>query len=332
MKSILLEMFNGKRSSYIPFWEVWFCMVGFCKNKYVGDYFKSVETRIEMAQDLGMDAVPLCFVPTNVTFGHNSDSGGGQQRYDGGTLTSLEQLNERDFAVTNQELLVWQQDRQKIADAGLACWMTLHHCFHAASISMGLENFSFMLYDNPNFLHRYMEWVEERNQWVIDEVIAIVKPDFVLFDGDCAYKNGLMIKPRHYRELVFERTQETVSHLSKLNIPYTFHSDGKIDDLLPILIELGFSAFHGCEAQANDLAFLVKEFGDDICLVGNMDIAFLSSASINEVKAKTENMLKIGSSKGKFIAACNTSPQDFIPDENYLAFCEVINAFKTSMA
>jgi hypothetical protein len=38
-------------------------------------------------------------------------------------------------------------------------------------------------------------------------------------------------------------------------------------------------------------------------------------------------MLKIGSQKDRYIAACNTSPQDYIPDENYLAMCEAIRDF-----
>ncbi len=58
-----------------------------------------------------------------------------------------------------------------------------------------------------------------------------------------------------------------------------------------------------------------------------MDVVFLSSASKEQVIKETENMLKIGSKRGRFIAACNTSPMDYIPEENYLAMADVIKNF-----
>jgi len=155
-----------------------------------------------------------------------------------------------------------------------------------------------------------------------------VQPDFVLFDGDCAYKKGLMVNPRIFRKLVFNRTKETVSYLKRFGIPYVFHTDGKLDEVIPLLIELGFSAIHGCEKIANNLKHLVDVFGDDIVLIGNMDVVFLSKASPEEVEKETEEMLRIGSSKGKFVAACNISPLDYIPEKNYLAMVKTIKSFK----
>jgi len=137
-----------------------------------------------------------------------------------------------------------------------------------------------------------------------------------------------MVNPKIFRRLVFDRTKETVAHLKRLGIPYVFHTDGKLDDVIPLLIELGFSAVHGCEKNANDLKRLVDVFGDNIVLAGNMDVVFLSKATPEEVKRETEEMLRIGSSKGKFIAACNTSPLDYIPEENYIAMVETIKSFK----
>ncbi|MBS7609842.1 hypothetical protein KEJ19_04655 [Candidatus Bathyarchaeota archaeon] len=80
--------------------------------------------------------------------------------------------------------------------------------------------------------------------------------------------------------------------------------------------------------NANDLGDLVERFGDQIVLSGNMDVAFLLMANPEEIRQGTLKMLRIGSRKGKFIAACNTSPQDYIPEENYLAMVKTIKEFK----
>ncbi|MEN6384538.1 MAG: uroporphyrinogen decarboxylase family protein [Phycisphaerales bacterium] len=308
-----------------PFWEVWFYMFDFCNRRY-GSYEK-IENRIAMAIDLGMNAVPLCYIDTNSLFAKSSNDSSGVTHYAGGLLNSLDQLAGNKNPDLKCQVNKLKEDKRKVADAGLAGWMTLMHCFHAGNISMGLENLSLKIYDEPEFVHEYLEWVELRNRRAIEELVAEVMPDFALFDGDCAFKSGLMVRPELYRTFVFEKTKQTVSLLKKLGIPYTFHSDGKAGNLLPILIELGFSAFHGCEKAANDLCELVENFGQDICLVGNMDVSFLANSSPELIRIETEKMLTEGTVKGTFIAACNTSPQDNIPDENYLTFCDVIKKF-----
>ena len=193
---------------------------------------------------------------------------------------------------------------------------------------MGLKNFAVRVYRDFSFVDRAFEIVEERNRMAIENVVAVVRPDVILLDGDCSYKHGLMVEPGLFRRLVYERTRETVSLLKPLGIPYVLHTDGKLDDVIPLLVELGFSMVHGCESKANDLADLVDRFGDDIVLAGNMDIDFLSRATVPEVRRETLSMLEVGSAKCRYVAACNTSPLDFIPDENYIAMAETIKEYE----
>ena len=192
---------------------------------------------------------------------------------------------------------------------------------------MGLLNFAYRSVDDVDFLHEALEFVEQRNRSAIREAVLPSGVDAVLFDGDCAYRNALMVSHRIFRELTQERTAVTVAPLRDAGIPYVFHTDGKLDDVLPMLVELGFSAVHGVEAMANDLADIKRRFGRQITLMGNMDISVLGMSSVEEARAETRRMLKIGAEGGRYVAACNTSPEDFIPVRNYLAFVEEIHAF-----
>ena len=321
----LINLLKGERAYKPPFWEVWFAMEKFFEKSY-GDYQK-VENRIKMAEKLGMAAVRLGSVNIGSSFTERKETTSGASRYAGGNLTSLKQLEERELPDWSETIKNWEKDQKTIKREGFISWVILPWCFHAIATSMGHEIFCLKLYDDFDFVDEAFEWVEKRNSIAIDTVIKEVKPDFVLFDGDCAYKTGLMIHPGIFKKLVFEKTKKTVSHLKKIGIPYTFHTDGKLDNVIPILIELGFSAVHGCEKQANDLNYLVEKFGDDIVLVGNMDVFFLSKATPEEIRKETKEMLKIGGRKGKFVAACNTSPLDYIPEENYLAMVKTIEEY-----
>jgi len=237
----LLRLLKGERVYKPPFWEPWFAMHEFFRRRY-GDYRK-VENRIEMARDLGMAAVNLGSIDINASFARKEVASDGSSRYAGGSLVSFKQLEERELPDWSETIRRWKRDQQLIKEAGLISWIVLPWCFHTIATSMGLQNFALKLFKDFEFVDAAFEWVEERNRKAIDVVINEVKPDFVLFDGDCAYKNGLMINPKLFRRLVFEKTRETVSRLKWLNIPYTFHTDGKLDDVIPLLVELGSPQF-----------------------------------------------------------------------------------------
>lgn len=316
----LMALLRGQRVAAPPLFEPWFAMGEMLQRRFDGDYLK-------MADDLGHAAVPIHGFRTNVEFIHAAE-----QRtqagayYEGGLLREPEQLHERpepDFDAQVEPLMA---HRNRCTEAGTACWIVIGWCFDRVAASMGLEQFAMDCYDRPEFIHQAMDWVERRNQKGIERVISKVKPDFVLYNGDCAYKTGTMINPDMLRQFTIEPTRKTVNMIRDLDIPFAFHSDGKLDDVIPMLSELGIAAVHGCEKQANDLNHLVETFGDDIALCGNMDVVFLAHATPEEVEAETRHMIHVGARKRRFIAGCNTSPQDYIPDENYLTFCRTVAA------
>lgn len=314
----LMALLRGRRIADPPLFEPWFAMSDMLHRRFGGDY-------LTMADQLGHAAVPIGGLRTNVEFINaaevRTDAGA---YYEGGSLREPEQLRQRpepDFDAQVEPLL---EHRRRCAEAGTACWMVIGWCFDRIAASMGLEQFAVDCYDRPGFIHEAMAWVERRNQRGIERVVARVKPDFVLYNGDCAYKTGTMIHPDMLRDFTIEPTRKTVEMIRDLDIPFAFHSDGKLDDVIPLLVELGIDAVHGCEKQANDLDHLVETFGDEIVLCGNMDVVFLAHAAPDEVAAETRRMIQIGARKQRFLAGCNTSPQDYIPDENYIAFCQTI--------
>lgn len=316
----LLTLLRGGRCDRPPFWEPWFAMDAMLRDHYHGNY-------LEMAADLDHAAVPLWGFDAQLEFYRSDVRTAAGAYYHGGCLREASQLRDRplpDFAAQVPPLLA---QRRACARAGFACWIVIGWCFDRIAASMGLEQLALACYDQPDFVHEAMNWVESRNQRGIAEVIAKVRPDFVLYNGDCAYKNGPMIAPAMLREFCWEPTRRTVAMIRDLDIPFAFHTDGQLDDIIPLLVELGISAVHGCEKQANDLAHLVARFGDQIALAGNMDVVFLKTATPDQIRQETLAMLQTGNAKRRFIAATNTSPQDYIPWENYRTFCRVVAVY-----
>jgi uroporphyrinogen decarboxylase len=317
----LMSLLRGDDCDRPPLWEPWFSMSEMLRCRYDGSY-------IRMADDLGHAAVPIGSLGTNVEFINAVERTEAGAYYQGGLLRGALQLHNRaepDFDAQIEPLLTRKLECDR---AGYASWMVIGWCFDRISASMGLEHLAMACYDDPSFVHEAMQWVETRNQRGIERVISQVKPDFVLYNGDCAYKTGLMIAPAMLRDFCFEPTRQTVEMIRDLDIPFAFHTDGRLHDVMPMLMELGMCAVHGCEKQANDLGHLVDTFGDRIALCGNMDVVFLKNATEETIRRETRDMLRIGNAKRRFIAGCNTSPKDYIPYDNYRAFCHAVRDYR----
>lgn len=320
-----MRALRGEPTDRVPFWEVWFAVTGLDVH-LMGKPVETFADQIAFAHRMGWEYVRIP-VPARSIGGRSEVASDGTTHYIQGGKVELEALLERpdpDWA----DALQAASDKVRIAhEEGLVAIAYLPWAFHAVNTALGLEHFSYLLYDERAYVEALFQWVEEGARAAIERVVIPAGIDVVLFDGDCAFKNGLMVNPGIFRELVFERTAETVGVLRDADLIYTLHSDGKADELLPILIELGFSSFHGVEKAANDLADIKARFGRDITLVGNMDVVFLTHSSPAAIRAETEAMLRIGSEGGRYMAACNTSPMHYIPFANYMAMVEAIHGF-----
>ena len=224
-----------------------------------------------------------------------------------------------------------EQFRVQVRDAvalngkyGLGTRGFITNCFHSAAISLGLERFAVGLFEQPEWIRELMELVERHNRRGL-QVMVEEGADIVLFDGDCAFKNGPMVSPEMMRTFWFDLTRDTVDLLHEAGVWAYYHTDGKVDKILPMLIELRFAAFHGCEKMANDLQALKTQFGDRITLIGNADHSELTFWKPDEIRIETEKMMAAGKPGGRFMADVNTAmPQCSV--ENYRAFYETVMA------
>jgi len=322
----LTRTLRGEDTGKVPFWEVWYAMGGLAE-KVLGEPVRGMEGEIKFARAMGWENLALwAAVSGPPSAGGTASDGTGH--YVQGGFYDLAQLDDLPPPNTDETATKNEPRIRAAHDAGLAAIMYLGWCFHSVATAMGLENFAYKTVDDIDFLHAAFEFVEEQNRKIVRDVVVPLGVDAVLFDGDCAYKTGLMVSPKVFRELVFDRTAKTVAPLKEAGIPYVLHTDGKLDDVIPVLIELGFSAVHGVEAQANDLGDIKARFGRRITLIGNMDVVFLTHATQEQVRAQTKKMLDVGSPGGRYVAACNTSPMDYIPYENYLAFADTIRHYE----
>ena len=116
-----------------------------------------------------------------------------------------------------------------------------------------------------------------------------------------------MISPCSWRANVLTYHRRIVDALS---VPVIWHSDGDVTSLLPMAIEAGFVGVHGLEPAAEiDLAQIVRDYGRDLVLVGNVDVGVLLAADLAAVRQEVSRCIAQGASRGTgyMISTCNRS-------------------------
>jgi uroporphyrinogen decarboxylase len=176
--------------------------------------------------------------------------------------------------------------------------------FTAAYMAMGFERFFFRLLDEPSFVHKLLE---ARTEWCIAVYQKAVSfgAELLVLGDDAGGKSGLMISPNLWREMILPYHCQIVK---AVGVPMIWHSDGDIAKLLPMAIEAGFVGIHGLDPCAGmDLGRIKKDYGQDLVLVGNVDIRVLFGTDLRIVRDEIDRCISEGAAGGGYmIASCNS--------------------------
>ena len=141
---------------------------------------------------------------------------------------------------------------------------------------------------------------------------------------DWAANKGPIFSPRHFRKFVFPRIQQITDLCHRYGVPYIKHTDGNVNSLLDDLIASGIDAFQAIEPRAGmDIAFIKKQYGDRLVLIGNVDCStVLVDGPIEAVKEQTAELIRIAAPGGGFIISSSNSIHPGVKPEYYLAMLE----------
>jgi len=146
--------------------------------------------------------------------------------------------------------------------------------------------------------------------------------DAILLTDDIAFNSGIFLPDEIMEIIAYPLYEQTVREIKNYkNLPVFFHSDGKMDEVIPRILKCGFNGIHSLQPSAGmNIADIKREFGKDLCLMGNIDLDHVMTfAKPEEVEKVVKETIDIAAPGGGFIlATCNTLV-DAIPPENALA-------------
>ena len=111
-------------------------------------------------------------------------------------------------------------------------------------------------------------------------------------------------------------------------LPYVYHSDGRIYEVIDDLLECGFHALHPCEPASMDILELKRKYGGRLCLCGSVDLdRTLTLGSPTDVEAEVISRLRAVAPGGGFCCGASNSVPEYVPYDNYLALINTVKKY-----
>jgi uroporphyrinogen decarboxylase len=191
----------------------------------------------------------------------------------------------------------------------------------SAYLSMGIDKFSLFLYDDPEFVFtlfdKYVNWIVRAV-----ENIQELDVDILIFSEDMAAKDGPLFSPEMFRKIFLPRYKIIAD---KIKIPWIYHSDGNYMLLLDDLLSLGMNGIANLEAGCMDLKQLKKDYGDKVCLMGNIDISYtLTKGTVEETAEEVSRKIKEAGPGGGYILASSNGITHYLKKENVLEMNRIV--------
>lgn len=190
---------------------------------------------------------------------------------------------------------------------------------------MGVEKLLYTFYDDPNLVEDMMDQMLFMMMGIARRVVKDMRIDCIRFWEDMAYKTGPLISPAMFRKFMIPRYRVVTDFLRSNGIDVLHvDCDGKIDELIPLWLEVGINFHWPLEVAAGmDAVALRKKYGKQLILSSNIDKRALlggKDAIRKEVMAKVPFLLEEG---GYFPGLDHGIPPD-VPLENFRYFINLL--------
>lgn len=194
--------------------------------------------------------------------------------------------------------------------------------FTLAWMLMGFNNFAMSLIIDENLVGDVFRKLAEIQLSALDRILSLSNVGAVWVVDDVAFGTGPMISPKALNDHVFTWYAQIAKKCHAKGAPLIMHSDGDMRQLIPSLIEIGLDALHPIDPNCMDIREIRKEYGQDLCLIGNVSNELLRSGTPEEVRITVKALLKDLAPGGGFCLGSGNSVPDWAKFENFMAMRE----------
>ncbi|MHB1483690.1 MAG: uroporphyrinogen decarboxylase family protein [Saccharofermentanales bacterium] len=206
---------------------------------------------------------------------------------------------------------------------GLAVW----GFFGFPREMMGIENLSLMYYDDPELITDMNKFWSDYTIERLERAVREMEFDYALIWEDNCYKNGMLHSPRIFNEFMAPYYTRLIAFFKRHGIDMiSVDSDGNVNELIPLLLDVGVTAIHPFEVAAGmDVVEIGQKF-PELQIWGGIDKRALAEGPA-AIDAELERVLVPMKKRGGYAAGLDHGVPSNVPLENYRYFVKKIQEY-----
>ena len=195
--------------------------------------------------------------------------------------------------------------------------------FENTSWLMGLQSFSYALFDQPDLIEAISQRVGETTAAAAAHAVTIDNVGMVFLGDDLGFATGTLVSPATLRKYFFPHYRRLAEIAHGADKPFLLHSCGNLETIMDELIDLGIDAKHSFEDKIMPVEEVYRRWGDRVAVLGGVDMDLLARGSEEQVRARTRQILESCAARGTgYCLGTGNTPANYIPKDNYLALLD----------
>jgi len=166
----------------------------------------------------------------------------------------------------------------------------------------GMTDFSYRLADDPAGLKAGAQAMVDNQIRNAEALAAHGGLDGFALCADYCLNTGPFLSPDQFAEFVTPYLARLIQAERDLGFHVIKHTDGNIMPILDQLVQCRPHALHSLDPQAGvDIAEVKRLYGDQVCLIGNVNCGLMDTGTEDEVRESCRYALKHGMPGGGYI-------------------------------
>ena len=251
----------------------------------------------------------------------------------GYTITTRDDWEEHKPRMTwNETRVDWSTEGKKYEQArsqGLYCCPLFVTGFTRLCNMLGPERAMIAMVEDPEWVRDILMTEGQLTVVVIEEMFARgFDFDGIWWGDDLGYKHRAFFSRRMYRELLMPAHKLICDCTMSRGKQVLLHSDGNVNELLPLLIEIGVECLQPVDVKAGmDLLKLKKEYGDRLALFGGIDARAMADPDPAVIEHEIATKVPVAKKGGGYLFHSDHSVPDKVSFQRFSRIMELAREY-----
>ena len=190
-----------------------------------------------------------------------------------------------------------------------------------------LRGFNEILMDfllEKRFANELLDRIVEYNLKVVD-IVSGYDIDCIFFGDDWGQQKGLIMGPPIWHEFIRPRLKTQYDHVKSKGMYVAQHACGDIREVFSDLVDLGLDIYNTFQPEIFDVAFMKREYGNDVTFYGGVSTQrLLPFEKPDVVQNEIRRIIDVVGKDGGYICAPTHAIPNDVPTENIIAFLDAV--------